>query len=77
MNENILPTCSILKLVAASAVEAELEALFLNAQEPKIIILILEELGHPHPPTLIHVTNTLDMGTINNVINRQQSRDIE
>ena len=36
LNRNILITCSILKLVAASAAEA-LGALFLNAQEAKVI----------------------------------------
>ena len=37
-------TCTILKLVAASAAEAELGALFLNAQEAKVLRLMLEEL---------------------------------
>ena len=47
LNGNIHITCAILKLVAASAAEAELGALFLNAQEAKIIRLTLLELGHP------------------------------
>ena len=34
-------TCAILKLVAASVAEAELGALFLNAQEARIIRLTL------------------------------------
>ena len=37
LNGNIAITCAILKLVAASAAEAELGALFLNAQEARII----------------------------------------
>ena len=37
-------TCTILKLVAASATEAELGALCLNAQEAKVIHLVLEKL---------------------------------
>ena len=36
LNDNIHITCAILKLVAASAVEAELGALFLNAQEARV-----------------------------------------
>lgn len=36
-NRNILITCSIFKLVAASAAEAKLGVLFLNAQESKVI----------------------------------------
>jgi hypothetical protein len=36
LNGDIHVTCTILKLVAASAAEAELGALFLNAQEAKV-----------------------------------------
>ena len=77
INGAIHVTCTILKLVAASATEAELGALFLNAQEAKVIRLVLEELGHPQPPTLIHVDNTTTVGIDNNTIKRQQSRAIE
>ena len=37
LNGNIAITCAILKLVAASAAEAELGALFLNVQEARIL----------------------------------------
>jgi hypothetical protein len=47
LNSAIHIMCTILKLVAALAAEAELGALFLNAQEAKIMQLILIELGHP------------------------------
>ena len=77
LNGNIMITCSILKLVAASAAEAELGALFLNAQEAKVIRLILHKLGHPQPPTPIHVDNTTTMGIVNNIIKRQKSRVME
>ena len=46
LNGNIHITCAILKLVAASAAEAELGALFLNAQKAKNIRLTLLELRH-------------------------------
>jgi hypothetical protein len=61
-------TCTILKLVAASAAEAELGALILNAQEAKAVRLNLEDLGHPQPPTLIHIDNTTTVGIVNNTI---------
>jgi hypothetical protein len=61
-------TCTILNLVAASAAEAELGALFLNTQEAKVIRLVLEELGHPQPPTPIHIDNTTTVGIVNNTI---------
>jgi hypothetical protein len=63
--------CTILKLVAASAAEAELGALFLNAQEANIMRLILTELGHPQPLTPIHINNTTTVSIINNTVKRQ------
>jgi len=47
INGAIHITCTILKLVAASATEADLGNLFLNAQEAKVLI---EELGHQQRP---------------------------
>jgi hypothetical protein len=69
--------CTILTLIAASAAEAELGALFLNAQEAKIMRLILIELDHPQPPTPIHINNTATVGIINNTVKQQQSRAME
>ena len=65
---------TILKCVAASAAEAELGALFLNALEVKILRLTLAELGHPQPPTPIHTDNTTAVLIVNNTIKRQRSR---
>jgi hypothetical protein len=70
-------TCTILKLVAASAAEAELGTLFLNAQEAKVIWLVLEELGHPQPPTPIDFDNTTTVAIINNTIKQQCSRAMD
>ncbi len=61
-------TCTILKLVAASAAEAEMGALFLNMQEAKVLRLILAELGHPQPPTLIQINITTTFGIVDNTI---------
>jgi hypothetical protein len=77
LNGAIHITCTILKLVATSATEAKLGALFLNAQEAKILHLTLDELGHPQPPTLIHINNTTTVGIVNNTIKPQQSRAME
>jgi hypothetical protein len=77
LNGAIHITCTILKLVAASAVEAELGALFLNAQETKVLQLTLLELGHPLPPTPIHIDSTTTIGIINNTIKHQCSRAME
>ena len=77
LNGNIHITCAILKLVAASAAEAELGALFLNGKEAKVLRLTLDELGHPQPPTPIHVDNTTAVGIVNSTIKRQRSRAME
>ena len=71
LNGAIHITCTILKLAAASAAKAELGALFLNAQEAKILCLTLDELGHPQPPTPIHIDNTTTIGIVNNIIKQQ------
>jgi hypothetical protein len=68
LNGAIHVQCTTLKLVAASAAEAKLGALFLNAQDAKVFHLILEELGHPQPPTPIHINNTTTVGFVNNTI---------
>jgi hypothetical protein len=57
--------------------EAELGALFLNAQEVKVIWLVLEELGHPQPPTPIHIDKTTAVAIVNNTIKQQRSRAME
>lgn len=66
-----------MKFVAASAAEAELGALFLNAKQARIIRLTLDELGHPQPPTPIHVDNSTTVGIVNNTVKRQKSRSME
>ena len=56
LNGQILSLCEILKFVSSSAAEAKLGALFLNTKQARIIRLMLEELGHPQPPTRLIVT---------------------
>ena len=77
LNGVIHVLCAILKFVAASAAEAELGALFLNAKQAKIIRLTLEELGHPQPPIPIHIDNSTTVGIVNNTVKRQKSRSME
>eukprot|EP00804_Cyclotella_cryptica_P026302 CCRYP_007636-RA/>CCRYP_007636-RA protein AED:0.47 eAED:0.42 QI:0/0/0/1/1/1/2/0/610 len=77
LNGAIHVISTILKFVAASAAEAELGALFVNAKEGRIIRLILQELGHPQPPTPIHCDNSTAAGIANNTVKRQRSRSME
>jgi hypothetical protein len=76
INGAVHVTCTILKLVAASTAEAELGTPFLYAQEAKVIRLVLE-LGHPQPPTPIHIDNTTAVGIVNNTIKQQRSHAME
>jgi hypothetical protein len=71
LNGTIHITCTILKLIAASATESELGALFLNAQEAKALQLTLAKLGHPQPPTPIHIDNTTTVIIVNNTTKQQ------
>ncbi len=77
LNGAIHITCTILKLFAVSAADAKLGALFLNAQEAKILCLTLDELDHPQPATPIRIDNTTTVGIVNNTIKRQQSCSME
>ena len=77
LNGKIAGTCAILKLVASSAAEAELGALFLKTKEARIVRTTLAKLGHPQPQTPIHIDNTTAVGIVKNIIKRQQSRAME
>ena len=76
-NGPFLTLCTILKFVAASAVEAKLGAIFFNAKEAKIIRLTLEELGHPQTPIPMHCDNATAAGIVNKIVKRQRSRSME
>jgi hypothetical protein len=65
--------CAILWFVIASAVEAELGALFLNCKKGIIFYLALEELGHPQPKTPVICNNATTVGIANNTAKQQQS----
>jgi hypothetical protein len=77
LNSAIHITCTILKLIVAFAAKAELGALFLNAQEAKVLHLTLNKLGYLQPPKPIHIDNTTFVGIVNNTIKRQHSRVME
>jgi hypothetical protein len=61
-NGAILIINKILKHVMPSAAEADIGSVFLNAKEATFIPTILEEMGHPQPPTLLHTDNTTSPG---------------
>jgi hypothetical protein len=73
LNGAFFTLCAILWFVVASAVEAELGALFLNCNKGIIFCMTLEELGHPQPKTPVHCNNATAIGIANNTVKRQQS----
>ena len=77
LNGNLFVVCGMLKFVAASAAEAELGALFINGEKAKIICLILEELGHPQPPTPVYCDNKTATGIANDTVKKHRSRLME
>ena len=74
LNGAIVVTVSILKLVAASAAEAELGGLFHNGRTATELRLTLNEMGWPQPPTEL-ICDSRTVGDIaNSTIKRQRSR---
>ena len=65
-NGAILTVSEIIKAVMSSAAEAELGALYVNAQKGVEICNILQELGHCQPPTPIQTNNSTAESIINN-----------
>jgi hypothetical protein len=67
-NGAILVVSNIMKMVVASAAEAELGALFFNGQEATTPCTTLLELGHPQPATPIQTDNVTAAGIANDTV---------
>ena len=76
-NGAIHTTCNILKNVMASAAEAEYAALFHNTQHGAMIRTILEEMGHPQPPTPVETDNSTAVGIANGTIRQRKSKAMD
>ena len=77
LNGAIFALCKILEIVAASAAEVELGALFMNIKEGRTLKLTLEELGHLQPATPTHCDNTTAVGIANDTVKQQRSWAME
>ena len=73
LNGAIHTLCQVIKHVAASATEAELGGVFLNAQQGLCIQRTLKEMGHPQPKTPLHCDNSTAIGIANKSIKKQCS----
>lgn len=65
--------CNKLRHVMASAVEAEVGALFANGQEAIGLRTALQEMGHLQPPTAIKTDNSTASGISNGTVKQQRS----
>lgn len=70
-------TSVIMKNVLASAAEAELAALFYNAQDACTIQQTLADLGHVQPPTPLQTDNNCANGIINGTVKQKRSKAID
>ena len=77
LNGAFYSICAILKFVASSAAEAELDTFFMNMKAGKIFRVTLKELRHPQPPTSIHCDNITTAGIANNTVKKHQLRSTE
>eukprot|EP00536_Pseudo-nitzschia_multiseries_P005706 jgi/Psemu1/191192/e_gw1.110.12.1 len=76
-NGAILVLAKIIKNVMASAVEAEVASLFLNAREALPIRQCLTKLGHPQPATPLKTDNNTAEGILNGTIKQKRSKAID
>jgi hypothetical protein len=69
-NGAILIISTILKHVMSSAAKEEIGSVFLNAKEATVLCTMLEEMGHPQPPTTLQTDNTTATGYRNNTVKK-------
>ena len=67
---------TIIKNVTASAAEAEVAGLFMNANKAIPIRHTLIEMGHPQPPTPLNTDNTTAQGILTGKFRQKQSKAI-
>jgi hypothetical protein len=77
INGPILCSYGIIKHVMSSAVEAEIGSIFSNAKEAAPLRVMLEEMGHPQPATLIQTDNSTACRILNNKLNQKRSKAMD
>ncbi len=72
-----MTNATIIKNVMASAAEAEIGAIYLNAKETRYLQQMLIKMGHPQPPTPIQTDITTAEGVINNKIQPKHTKAMD
>ena len=73
-NPPIAVIAKVIKAVMSSASEAEIGALYMNAQELIPLRVTCEELGHPQPATPMRTDNTTACGLLNKKYKQNRSK---
>eukprot|EP00804_Cyclotella_cryptica_P008990 CCRYP_003099-RA/>CCRYP_003099-RA protein AED:0.27 eAED:0.27 QI:0/-1/0/1/-1/1/1/0/583 len=76
-NSAILNLAQIIKPVMSSAAEAKQGALYINARETIPQQHLLNELGHPQPPTPIQIDNSTALGVVTNIIQPKRTKAMD
>ena len=76
-NGPILILAKVIKNVMASAAEAEIGSLFMNAQDAVPLRNCLIDLGHPQPATPLTTDNSTARGIIRGTMKQRQSKAID
>jgi hypothetical protein len=69
--------CNVMKEVLSSASEAEFGTLFHNGKTATQHRTVLEELGHPQPPTPIVTDNSTASGIANDTVKQKRSKAMD
>ena len=67
-NSSIHNVAHIIKAVTSSAAETELGALFITGRKAAHIRNVLEEMGHPPPPTPLQTDHSTACGVVHNKV---------
>lgn len=76
-NGPVLVLAKVIKNVMTSAAEAEVGALFMNAQEAAGLRNCLEAMGYPQPATPMKTDNSTACGIMNNTMKQKRSKAMD
>jgi hypothetical protein len=76
-NGAVLTVAQIIKAVMASAAEAEIGAMYINAREAVPARKTLEELGHPQPRTPMQTDNTAAHAVVSNNVQPKRTKAMD
>ncbi len=76
-NGAVLDIAQLIKAVMSLAAEAERGALYIKACEAVPQRQLLEEMGHPQPPTPMQTDNSTALGVVTNNIQPRQTKAMD